>query len=251
MNELFDQHPKPDLTFMLLMLLAMGTGTLVQILQRTPNPLPKWQKLAIALSAITSAILAAKIPFVMMNPTVLRDPWAFVESGKTITFALVGGYAGVEGMKWAIGVRTSTGDAFAVSIPIALAIGRVACFHAGCCYGIPTQLPWAIIQRIDNIPRHPTQFYEVIFHLSAAIILWQLRSRGIWKTRLFETYLISYFVFRFLTEYLRPEPRLLFNLTLYQFASLAFIPLFVFLIWEKAKAMQKEGEMLDTLSLQS
>src|ERR1700681_3892363 len=36
---------------------------------------------------------------------------------------------------------------FAPGIAIAPAIGRVGCFSAGCCWGIPTHLPWAVTFR--------------------------------------------------------------------------------------------------------
>ncbi|GIS58254.1 MAG: hypothetical protein CM1200mP2_04790 [Planctomycetaceae bacterium] len=57
---------------------------------------------------------------------------------------LAGGYAGVEFGKWYSRVKVSTGDSFAVSIPVAVAIGRLACFTNGCCHGIATGLPWGV-----------------------------------------------------------------------------------------------------------
>ena len=51
--------------------------------------------------------------------------------------------------------------------PLGSAIGRVACLGAGCCYGKPTDLPWAITFPIGaeapiGIPLHPTQIYMVL-----------------------------------------------------------------------------------------
>jgi hypothetical protein len=42
---------------------------------------------------------------------------------------------------------------------------------------------------------------------------------------------VGYLVFRFLTEWIRPEPRVALGLTLYQAAALAFVPLFLWLAW--------------------
>src|SRR5262245_35385957 len=36
-------------------------------------------------------------------------------------------------------------DAFAPGALAGLAIGRVGCFLAGCCFGLPTDLPWGIV----------------------------------------------------------------------------------------------------------
>ncbi|GIT30360.1 MAG: hypothetical protein Ct9H300mP1_24060 [Planctomycetaceae bacterium] len=60
-------------------------------------------------------------------------------------------------------MKVSTGDSFAVSIPVAVAIGRLACFTNGCCHGIATGLPWGSISGRNR--RHPTQIYESLFHL--------------------------------------------------------------------------------------
>ena len=49
-------------------------------------------------------------------------------------------------------------------------IGRIGCLGYGCCYGIPSRLPWAYpftawgIQNI--VPRHPTQAYMIIYDLA-------------------------------------------------------------------------------------
>ena len=46
---------------------------------------------------------------------------------------------------------------------------------------------------------------------------------------LFLLYIIAYLIFRFATEYIRPELKLWLDLTIYQWASLLFAPLFAFL----------------------
>src|SRR5260370_24717391 len=38
----------------------------------------------------------------------------------------------------------ATCDVFAPGIALGHAIGRLGCFAAGCCYGKPTNLPWAV-----------------------------------------------------------------------------------------------------------
>ena len=59
-------------------------------------------------------------------------------------------------------------DVTAPGIILAQAVGRVGCIINGCCYGLPTSLPWAVIYTHPNsfaplgIPIHPTQIYEII-----------------------------------------------------------------------------------------
>ena len=68
----------------------------------------------------------------------------WLENGKTILFGLVGGYAGVELMKWVMGVRVKTEDSFAVPVAAAVELGRWSCFVAVCCYGTETKAPWGV-----------------------------------------------------------------------------------------------------------
>jgi phosphatidylglycerol:prolipoprotein diacylglycerol transferase len=150
---------------------------------------------------------------------------------------LVGAYFGVELAKWTLEINIRTGDSFAVPAAVAIGIGRIACFVGGCCYGTPTSLPWGITFPNVDGTRHPTQLYEAAFHFTAALVLWQLKRRGLFRGELFKLYLISYFVYRFATEFIRPEVRLWLGLTGYQWAALLLIPLFAWLWWRSAKVM--------------
>ena len=107
------------------------------------------QRLMIGLGGFTGAFLAAKLPFVLSYfvegdwPAVFSGR-ALFSDGKTIMLGLAGGYFGVEAGKWYSGVKIGTGDSFAVAIPVAVAIGRLACFSNGCCHGVATGLPWGV-----------------------------------------------------------------------------------------------------------
>ena len=105
----------------------------------------------------------------------LRNP-SYLMGGKTIVGALVFGLIAVELMKRYIGVRQSTGDLYAIPLALGIAIGRIGCFLTGLSdntYGTPTHLPWAI-NFGDNIPRHPTQLYEIIFLLALIPLLYKI-----------------------------------------------------------------------------
>lgn len=55
--------------------------------------------------------------------------------GKTIEGGIAGGWLAVIWMKRRLGITRPTGDLFALAIPAGEAIGRIACFVGGCCYG--------------------------------------------------------------------------------------------------------------------
>src|ERR1039457_3341001 len=96
------------------------------------------ERLGIALGAFCGAMIGAKLPFVLSDWEGLASGRAWLDNGKTIVFGLVGGYFGVELAKALLGIRVKTGDSFAVPVAAAVAIGRLACFVAGCCHGTVT-----------------------------------------------------------------------------------------------------------------
>ena len=144
--------------------------------------------------------------------------------GKTIVGGLLGGWLGVELVKRLTGIRSRTGDLFAVPLCIGIAIGRIGCFLAGLAddtYGKPTALPWAV-NFGDGIGRHPTQLYEIFFLLALAAFL--LRSTQ-WQwpegTR-FRIFLAAYLAWRLVIDCIKPQP-LIAGLNLIQWACLAGI----------------------------
>jgi phosphatidylglycerol:prolipoprotein diacylglycerol transferase len=133
-----------------------------------------------------------------------------------------GGYVAVELTKAWLGVRQGTGDAFAVPIAAGLSIGRIGCFLGGCCYGIPTTLPWGVAFKTapdaGECMRHPVQLYETLFHSAALIALVMLEHRRWVAGQRLKLYLIGYLIYRFITEWIRPEPKVLYGFTAYQIA---------------------------------
>src|SRR5262249_54022203 len=157
----------------------------------------------------------AKLPFVITSSAGWLDHSAWISDGKTITTGLAGAYLAVEITKLALGIRAKTGDTFALPLALALAVGRWGCFFNGCCFGPPSDLPWAV-DFGDGVPRHPTQIYECLFHLTMAVILWHIARHGWLRYQRLKLYLICYGCYRFATEYIRPEPPAWLDLTFYQ-----------------------------------
>ena len=63
-------------------------------------------------------------------------------------------------------------DALAPAGLLALAVGRVGCFLAGCCYGRPTTLPWGVVfADLGPSPRHPLQLYSAAADLALVALL--------------------------------------------------------------------------------
>ena len=195
--------PYVHLSYALIMGAALVTCSL--LLRRTQKSLPlsPVEKLGIGVGAFCGAMIGAKLPFLLSDWKGMLDGTAWLSHGKTIMCGIVGGYFGVEIAKWVLDIRVKTGDTFAAPVAVAVAIGRLACFQAGCCYGTPTTLPWGVVfsTAVDDpaIPRHPTQLYESLFHAAAAIVLVALARRGRFRAQLIKLYLLSYLAYRFVT----------------------------------------------------
>lgn len=108
----------------------------------------------------------------------------------------------------------SVADAAAPGVALAQSIGRMGCFMAGCCYGRPADVPWAItftnpITRAPRwIPLHPTQIYEAAATLLIAVLLLSTEKLGrYFPGRTFWTYVMLYGVSRLIIEQFRGDPR--------------------------------------------
>ncbi len=131
----------------------------------------------------------------------------------------------------------TTCDAFAPGIVLGQVIGRLGCLMAGCCYGKPTDLPWAItftdplaatnVGTPLDVSLHPTQLYEsgAAILILGALLLTERGGKRL-AGRTFWTYLLLYPTARFIIEFYRGDPRgAVFDLlSTSQFVSLLLIP---------------------------
>jgi phosphatidylglycerol---prolipoprotein diacylglyceryl transferase len=118
-------------------------------------------------------------------------------------------------------------DLAAPAASVGYGVGRLGCLVSGDGdYGKPTSLPWGMSFPNGLVPTyqkvHPTPIYELFGALFIAWILW--RRGGPDKPRplgqITGEYLILSGLARFLVEFIRINPRILWGLTNAQFASL-------------------------------
>ena len=106
-------------------------------------------------------------------------------------------------------------DCFAPGLALGHAFGRIGCFAAGCCYGHPTHVPWAVVftnptSQVDvnllGVPIHPTQLYEMIVEFANFALLYWLIKRKRFEGQIVGTYMFIYGIARFFLEFLRGDP---------------------------------------------
>lgn len=96
-------------------------------------------------------------------------------------------------------------DAAALPISVAYAVGRLACFFNGCCYGRECDLPWAV--HFDGVARHPTQLYASGWEFVLLVVLSRLEPRLKTSGVLFNLWLFGHAVGRLLMEEFRADFR--------------------------------------------
>ncbi len=199
--------------------------------------------LYIALAAAVGGILGAKLPmWIVSAPRILANPLdpAVWLSGRTIVGGIIGGVAAVWLVKRRLGIKQRLGNYLVPSLALGIFFGRIGCFLAGCCYGVATRLPWGV-DFGDGVLRNPTQLYEALFVL-AIFVYAQLRLEHYAPGELFRRFMIVYFSWRFLVEFIRVNPVWALRLTYYQVVALGVVLAYVVKgVHRKAVASAKGG----------
>lgn len=189
-------------------LAAYAIGARLYWAARDPaqGAMPFADRLAILAGAICGAALGSKLLYVAQYASALvNQPWTAWLSGKTIAGGLLGGWAGVELAKRAVGWKASTGDRFVVPFVVALVIGRLGCQLSGAwdlTYGTPTDLPWGWDYG-DGVPRHPVAGYEALALI--AFLVWHRARPATGRPgERFRVFVATYLALRVLLEFLKP-----------------------------------------------
>ena len=96
-------------------------------------------------------------------------------------------------------------DAFAPAVMLGAAVGRVGCFMAGCCYGIPTEIAWGVRFPGMNYAVHPTQIYDAIIAVGVGLFLLRRFAQRRFDGENLASLLMLYSFFRMITESVRGD----------------------------------------------
>ena len=192
----------------------------------------------IYLAALSGAFLGAKLAYLVAEGWRHwhdENRWVILATGKSISGALLGGYAAVELAKKLLKYPGTTGDWFALIAPVGMMLGRVGCMMHGCCLGKVCEASWFTIRDASGVPRWPASQMEFVFNALALAAILILRWRKILPGQHFHLYLMAYGAFRFVHEFLRDTPQIFLGLSGYQFIALATVALGAWGFWRRAK----------------
>ncbi len=177
----------------------------------------KIQNLAIII--ILSAFIGGKLFFYLEAPGYYFSPLSnmfknfrtgFVFYG-SLLFALPATIWYFRKEKWPVWPMM---DRIAITACIIHFCGRLGCFFAGCCYGVPTDSFWGITFTDPQAQAeplhtalHPTQLYEATLIGSILVLLWMLKRHERLTGKLFFLYVILYASGRSIIEIFRGDVR--------------------------------------------
>lgn len=163
--------------------------------------MPRRRVAAVIAASAFALPVGARVWHIITNPSIYAEEPARILSLSATGHALFGGVLGLA----AVGFVTARllrldpwrlADAGAVGLAGGLAIMRVGCFANGCCFGLPTTLPWGVQygggsyahlwQMLHGYVKlfqgplavHPTQLYELAGALACGGVALLLLRRG-------------------------------------------------------------------------
>ncbi|MBQ0733456.1 prolipoprotein diacylglyceryl transferase [Aquimarina celericrescens] len=200
----------------------IGFRYYVYLKKNTQDPITNTRRLSIIIGAVFGAFFGSRIVGFLENPIISSGPEYFLSllNAKTIMGGLFGGLLGVELAKKMINEKKSSGDLFTFPIILGILVGRVGCFLAGVnefTYGKETS-SFLGMDLGDGLQRYPIALYEVVFLIILWIFLKYLqKEKTLQSGLLFQYFMISYFSFRFMIEFLKPNTFLILGLSSIQY----------------------------------
>ena len=241
---LLELGPLTVYTYGLLLAAAYLLGLKLAMVRAEARGLDGARVLDLGIYIIISALVGAKLLLVVTDfRAFIGDPrelWTLARSGGVFYGGLILAVAVALWYIRKVGLPLwTTCDVFAPGIALGHVIGRFGCFFAGCCYGKPTTLPWAItftnpeaarnVGTPLNEPLHPTQIYEAGAEFLILMLLLATERKGRpFAGRTFWLYMLLYAISRFIIEFFRGDAR--GNVGMFstsQFISIVLAPLAV------------------------
>lgn len=133
------------------------------------------------------------------------------------------------------------------AFPLFHGFGRIGCFMAGCCYGIPLSAPMTVFGML-TFDRLPVQIFEATFEFILFVALLVLEKKKPQVDTL-KVYLLAYAVFRFTIEFFRGDAvrGFFLGLSTAQWVSLGIAAYYLLRRFRKQKATTASEVVAETV----
>jgi phosphatidylglycerol:prolipoprotein diacylglycerol transferase len=239
---LFELGNWPVYSYGVLLALAYLAALQLAVVRARRRGLDGTRVMDLGIYLIIAALIGAKLMLVLVDFDEFRhDPsalFSLVRAGGVFYGGLLAAFGAAFWLvrRYQLPMWT-TADIFAPGIALGHVVGRFGCLLAGCCYGKPTTVPWAItftnpIASLNvgtplGVPLHPTQLYDAGAELLIFFILLgsEKRTASV-PGRTFWLYMALYGISRFIIEFYRGDDRgMLLGVSTSQAVSLVLVPL--------------------------
>ena len=198
------------------LLLAGFLLAVVLVRRRAPAlGLDRDRMTVVAAQLTLAGTLGSRLWFVLAAPAPFRaDPASVValwNGGHVWYGALAGGLLALAWHACRTAELGALADLYLPAASIAHGCGRLGCFAAGCCWGRPTSVAWAVSFPADSLcavagtPVHPTQLYEAAGEGAISLLLVVLWRRRRFAGEVGLAYLGLYALLRLAVEPLRGD----------------------------------------------
>lgn len=187
-----------------------------------------------------------RIGDLVRDPSILKE----VASGWVVYGGIIGGiltayiYCRVRKMEFLKYL-----DLALPSVALAQGFGRIGCFLAGCCYGMPSDAAWAVTfthssYAPNGIPLVPTQLISSALNFLLFVLLVLLARKLKAPGKIAGVYLICYSIGRFVLEFFRGDMirGSVGKLSTSQFISIFTLLAGIALIWLAQRLYQRKKE---------
>lgn len=191
--------------------------------------------------AVVAGVVGAKLWHVLDTPSEFQEQgWRVLWD--SAGFAWFGGLVFGIGALLIQGWRAGIGavrilDLASPAAAVGYGIGRIGCFLSGDgCYGLPTTMPWGmafpngIEPTMPGVRVQPTPLFELAANVLIGLYLWARGAKNRPTGWILGEYLVLSGLARFLVEFIRRNPKILFGLSNAQLASLGSVAAGVILI---------------------
>ena len=233
--------------YALIYMIAIVTGIVVGYLGNKSYKIPVQDFPAMAFWTILSGMIGAKLFHIFFSSwqSFLQHPiHTLFRSGGWMYYGLE--VCGLIGILVFLTIKRLPVwrqlDVIGLVLLISHSVGRWGCFFHGCCYGTPTEVPWAVQFPQLPGPVHPTQIYESVVLFIGFVFVIVFRKKFKIPGTIFVFYLFYYSIFRFFNEFFRGDVNRFgfFHYSPSQYVAMVLIfsagCILIFLLWSYRKA---------------
>jgi len=189
------------------------------------------------LMSILVAVAGARLLYILGGEETLTSFWdifAFWHGGLSILGGVIGVVLFLPFYLRHLGVPIlPLLDLAGLYAPIIDGFGRIGCFLAGCCFGKPSDVSWAVTYTDPNtsaplcIPMHPTQLYSAVSFFALFFIMYFVLQKVIKHPgQLLMIYLMGTSIIRFSIDFFRGDQQFFQTIPVFTFIPATLFSLY-------------------------